>query len=115
MFVPVTPPQPSQEARELGRKMAELVRIFREGYPNLSFTEVRQAMRVAESELGSEFRGAGARMTVAIALTVAALMVGVFTFLLFSQPDGLPPYALMVVIIGLLVVGLAAVAAVRRR
>ena len=115
MFVPVTPPQPSPEAQELGSKMTELVRIFREGYPNLSFTEVRQAMRVAESELGSEFRGARARITVVIALAVAALMVGVFTFLLFSRPDGLPSYSLMVVIIGLLVVGLAAVAAVRHR
>ena len=115
MFVPIIPSSPSRQAQELGCKMAELVRIFREDDPNLSFIDVRQAMRVAERELSSEFHGAGLQKMAAIGVLMAVLLAGLFAFFFFSRSGTVPSNIMMISAIGVVVVGIAALLVVKNR
>ncbi len=119
MFVPVIPPPPSQKALDLGRKMAELISIFREGNPDLKFTEVRMAMRIAEKEAMRDFSGTGVQTALVIGLVLLVALGGVFVFMFrfIGRPGGTGSgsIALISVIIGLLLVIAAAVVVARRR
>lgn len=115
IIVPVTPPPPSPRAMELGMKVADLIRIYKQEYPDMSFMEVTQAMRVAEKETRPEFGGINASKQAALIglILVVVLLIGLLFF--FSRSGGeMPPFLLMAIIGAMVVAGLAVVIAKRR-
>jgi len=108
MFVPIIIPQtPSRKAQDLGHKVAELVRIYREEDPGLNLTDVKQAFGVAENEVRSDFGGIGANLRLVMVLCIGLLMAGLLAFLFFARSNDLNPQSLPVVLIALVVAGVA--------
>ena len=96
-FVPYVAPSspPSPRAQELGRQLSEAIEKYCQENPDISGTEIRQAMALAQ-------RGVGAgKQSVAIALVVGFLTLGVAGFYIINrQPDMAdPPMLLMIVVI----------------
>ena len=113
MFV-VTPPPPSRRATELGQKVTELLRIYREQDPGLNVIDVQQALRMAERNFRSEAGGLAANLPVMVGIALfIALAVGGLVFFL-SRSGGSSPHLLIMIIVGLVVAGLA-VAVVAKR
>jgi hypothetical protein len=73
MFVYVPPPKPSPQAEELGQKMAELIRIYRESYSDLNMTEVKQAMGIAENDVRPDLGGRNPKMAMVMGLLLGWL------------------------------------------
>jgi hypothetical protein len=94
-YVPVIPP--SARARELGERLAQVIRDFDRQHSDLTEIEIRQALRIALGESGrSEARRA-------VAAIVAALVVGVgFAVALLARSGG-DTTTMMPVIAGALV------------
>ena len=68
------PPPPSKEAIELGKKIAEAVRMLRDQNPAIRPADVRRGLRLAESELRSSM-GGGNPAHYALAATVVMIIV----------------------------------------
>lgn len=84
MFVPSSPPlQMSPRARELGNKLVQTVREFRQSYPDTSARDIYQGMRVAEMELRSDLEGYLAQRKTALISVLIALLVGLGFALFF--------------------------------
>ena len=50
IYVPVTPPPPpSPEAKELGGHLVDVIKAYQADHPDMSPTEVRQAVRFAQA------------------------------------------------------------------
>jgi hypothetical protein len=113
MFIPVPiapPAPPSPEAQELGRHLTDVINAYQPDHPNMSSMEVRQAIQLARRTGG----GTDAKMAItAIAVGLVAMMaLGVFFFR--SNPDmGQVPW--LMVAIGVMVVALGVVAAIKSR
>lgn len=73
IFVP-SPPPPSKEAIELGKKIAEAVGMLRDQNPAIRPADVRRGLQLAESELRSSM-GGGNPAHYALAAAVAVIMV----------------------------------------
>ncbi|KPJ61566.1 MAG: hypothetical protein AMJ46_00165 [Latescibacteria bacterium DG_63] len=82
-FVPVTPPPPpSPRAQELGRRLREVIDNFRREHPDMTGTEISQAMGLA-------MRGAGSRrQALLIGVVLALLALGFLAFFLFRRQSG---------------------------
>ena len=115
IIVPVTPPPPSPRAMELGKKVADLIRIYKQEYPDMNFTEVAQAMRVAEKEVRPDFGGISVSTQAILVglILVVMLMIGFVFF--FSRAGGEMPPLLLMAIIGVMVFVGFAVAIAKRR
>jgi hypothetical protein len=110
MFVPVTPPPPSPRATELGQKMVELIRIFKNEDPKLNMTDIRQAMHIALRNVGSEMGGfAGARIAVIIGL-ILALVLGFLVLFLSRSGGGTEVSWIMIAVVGVIILALGVVA-----
>ena len=119
MFVPVVvvPPPPSPRAQELGNRMAELVRIYREEYPDLTSQEVRQAMDVAHGQVRKELGGTNPAILAALITGILA-MLGLFAFLLIQRqqtPGGGLPIPYLVISIAVVAALIVIAARVARR
>jgi uncharacterized membrane protein YeaQ/YmgE (transglycosylase-associated protein family) len=114
MYVPAPPrvAHRSPEVRELSHKIESVIREYQQTH-RLSPLELQQALRIAEANTGASKRSAGMLAGVVAGLIGLAVVGGLF----FSQqaeraPDGSSP--VMVGVIGIAVVTLAVVVAVRR-
>ena len=76
-FVPVAPPQPpSPRAQELGRRLGEVVEKFRREHPDLTGTEIRQAMGLATGGMGA--KSVALLVALALGLLAAGLLAALF-------------------------------------
>ena len=66
VVIPAIPPSP--RAKELGRRLADTVRDFRQAHPEVSGLEIRQAMRLAETEVGA---GVDVKLTMVLGFLAA--------------------------------------------
>jgi hypothetical protein len=119
MIVPVVPvivpPEPSPRAKDLGAKIAELIRIYCEKSPDIDMTEVRQAMTVAQGLVRKEVRGGGVTTAFTIGLLVSLLLgAAALSFFLWRPAMTSAPFIIMAATGLILVIGLAALAAARR-
>lgn len=113
--VPVHQQPPSLEAKEVGTKVAELVRILRQDNPKISGSDVRVGLRVAEQELRPEIGGnPAAKWLMVVALLVGAALLGVFVYMQQQVPGGSPTTAWLMVAIGALVIVLGGIAVIRK-
>jgi hypothetical protein len=116
MFVYVPPPKPSPQAEELGQKMAELIRIYRESYSDLNMTEVKQAMGIAENDVRPDLGGRNPQMAMVMGLLLGfALLAGLLFFYMSQRGGGGFPGGnwSIIMIVGALALGLAVVFAVK--
>jgi len=112
VFVP-SPPPPTARARELGQRIAQLVRDYRAENHSMSGVEVSQAFLVARSDLG---RGGGGnpQTVVGIALGLVALL-GLAVLLFLKQDGAASPTNIIWLVAGVaIVVGLVAAFAALR-
>ena len=78
MFYAPVPP-PSERARELGGKLAEAVRNFLQENPGVSALEIRQAFRLALTEIGIKSQAAP------IALAIGLVVLGLASLLFLGR------------------------------
>ncbi len=76
-FVPAPPP--SAKAQRLAKDIEKTIEDFRRANPNLSTTEIHQALRLAQQATGGTM---ATRVTIAVA--IALLLAGLLVFYLFS-------------------------------
>ena len=77
MFFPI--PQrlhPSPEAQDLGSRLADLIRLARQGNPDLGMRDIDQSLEVALRTIHAEM-GSGVRVRV---LAILLLLVGLMIF-----------------------------------
>lgn len=76
-FVPiiVPPPQPSPRAQELSRRVSEVVERFRREHPDMSASEIRQALSMASMRNGSSRAVLIAVLLGTIALVAATVLL----------------------------------------
>ena len=75
IYVPVTPPPPpSPEAQELGGHLVDVIKAYQADHPDMSRTEVRQAVRLAQAAVPGGHKLARLR--------VVAVMIAVLTIAL---------------------------------
>jgi hypothetical protein len=102
-FVPfVAPAPPSPRANELGRQLSEIIKKYCHENPDMTVTEIRQAMILAQRELGS------GSQPVVIALVIALLLLGVIGFFFVNrQPDVMnQPILVMIVVAAVITIGI---------
>jgi hypothetical protein len=113
MFVPPAPPSP--EVEDLGMRIADLVRTYRETRPQMSRHEVRQALGVAHRALHNELGGGGgsARSTAILAIFLG---MGVFAGILAyaSRQGSIPQNAVTPAIVAGMIVMVFLMMMVRR-
>ena len=108
MFVFVPQPPPSPEAVALGHRIAEAVRLLREEDPAIGAQDVRVGLRLAESELRSEFGGIDPhRIAVVVGALLLVLGVGVFVAMSGRLGDQAP---VLLAIAGVAVVAMLLIA-----
>ena len=113
MYVPVSQPQPSPEAQDLGEKLVHLVREFRAGHPTVSQEEIEQAFHLARTRTRSEGGGSRTLLRVVAAGLIGLAVLGAAVFLYLGQGGGaeLPPIAVATVALAIVSVGVAVVTA----
>jgi len=119
MIVPVVPvivpPEPSRRAKDLGAKMAELIRIYREEYPDISMTEIRQAMAVAQSSVRKDVSGGGLATSFTIAILISLALGGALLFFFLWRPEMTSmPIMIMAITALMVLLGLIALVAAKR-
>jgi len=107
-FVPIvvvpTPP-PSPQAQELSRRLRETIDGFCRDHPETSPGEIRQAMSLAKSGLGTKGQG------FVVALVAGLALLGVLVFFLFGRQlplGGRWPILAIIAVGGVLLAVLAA-------
>jgi len=85
MYVPVSTPQPSPQATELGHKLAGVIQEYLTQNPGVSGTEVMQAFGVARSLLPGNVSGAAAKAGLLIAISVGMLLLGILVALFVAR------------------------------
>ena len=116
MYVPTAPaPHVSPRVRELAQLIVEVIRSFRQRYPNVSFPEIRQALRIAEMNARGEIKGTSQEMQRMIAVLVGVLILG-FGVALFASRQSVDPENVLWIIVAfaVAVVGIIAVLFARR-
>ncbi len=107
MFIPVAPNQSSSPfAMELGQKLTMVVREYQQSHPGLRGSEVREALRIAETNSGA----AGARGYLGLVVTMLAVLVLVLDifpragrFPRPGSPSAFAPFVLVIALVLLLV------------
>lgn len=112
-FVPVvvSPSPPSPRAEQLGQRLAEVIRQYREQFPETSGLELRQALRIALLRAGGGNRAPARLVALALALAAAAGLLGVA----LARPRAGGPSWMLALVVGVLLVGIGLVALVRGR
>ena len=95
VYIPVVPivPQapPSPEAEDLGKKIAELVRLMRQENPRIGAQDVRVGLSLAEQNLRPEIGGSPAtKWLLIVALLVGMVILGVFVATQQGQAMDIP-------------------------
>ena len=86
MYVPSQPPQhASMRARELGNRIASLIRDFKHSYPDTSASDIYNGMRIAEANLKSELGSTLAARTLILVSLVVSLLVAFVVFFMFVK------------------------------
>ena len=116
-IVPYVPPpqEASPRARELGVQMAQLLQDFQKQNPSLSSAEVQQAMQIAKQATGMT-KSAATGVMVAVGLGVFGVLAAGLLF--FRQAGGeieLPTTFPIIAVIGLMVLVLGVVVAIRNQ
>ena len=78
IYVPVTPPPPpSPEAQELGGHLVDVIKAYQADHPDMSRTEVRQAVSLAQAAIPGGHKLARLRVVamVVVLLTAIALVL----------------------------------------
>jgi hypothetical protein len=81
-FPPIIPRAPSQGARELGHKVAQLIREELTSNPQLSTVDVEAALRVGLEDLRADIGGLSRVALVMLTALAVLLAGGVFAFVL---------------------------------
>ncbi len=119
VFVPVIVPheEPSTRARDLARRLEEVILTFERQYPGTSPEDVRHAVRVATAGTGGGSDLRQARLVMALVAGLIAFGVGIFALVNRESGalggEGAP--AMPWVIFGMLAAGLGVLVALRRR
>jgi hypothetical protein len=112
-FVPIVPTgssQASPNAQELGRRLVALIREYQQNHPDTGRTDVRQALKIAELSTGAALRGNTALIAIIIAVLLVGLLVGFLQSAGSFDPGSQLP---MIALVGVVVVVLGVVAAIR--
>ena len=81
--VPVTPPPPpSPEAQELGNHLVDVIKAYQADHPDMSRTEVRQAVRLAQAAVPGGHKLARLRV---VAVMIAVLLIALVLARLSKQ------------------------------
>ena len=78
IYIPVTPPPPpSPEAQELGGHLVDVIKAYQADHPDMSRTEVRQAVSLAQAAIPGGHKLARLRVVamVVVLLTLIALVL----------------------------------------
>ncbi|MHC5063034.1 MAG: hypothetical protein ACYTG5_03555 [Planctomycetota bacterium] len=115
IHVPVQPPNPpSAKAKEVGAKVAELVRILRQEDPEIGRTDVEQGLTLATAELRREL-GGGTAVAPLVMLGLALMFgVGIFTYFLFQRGGGQQSVVWIALSLGMMVMMLILFLVLRR-
>ena len=73
----IPPPTPSANAIELGNELTETIDRFRQENPNLSATEIHQALSLAIRDSGAD----SSKAALIVALAICLLIFGLAAFL----------------------------------
>jgi hypothetical protein len=111
-MIVIVPPQepPSPAAQDLGAKIAQLVQLVREENPDVTAQDVQQAFQLARERLRGELAGVDRQRLVLIIGAVLGLLLAAGFFVFRTQGGG--DWPMVAVTVGVLVVGLLAVAIV---
>jgi len=110
VYVPVQPPPPSRQARELADEVAAAVLQYRDGHPELSALDGRQALRLAQTNLPPGVGGGSPStgMVILVVIGILGVVAGIAVLMMAKDPSRDPPW-MMIAVVGLIVVlGLAA-------
>lgn len=77
--IPYVPPQPSPRARELSRRLAEVIEQFQLENPGTSATEVQQALQLATTGRGASKAAVGVLIGLVLLLALAALLLWTYS------------------------------------
>lgn len=84
IIVPPTSSQASPAAQELGQKITTVIREYQQSHPGLPSADVRQALRIARLNSGTD-----ANLRFIVVITIGLLVLGGFLALfLSSRSDG---------------------------
>ena len=110
-FIPFVPsPPPSPRAHELGRRLKEAIDSFRREHPDMSATEIGQAVRLAMKGVSSKSDAA------VIGLVAGLAILGVLVFLLLGRKTGAAgSTAIVPIIVAVAIVAVGVAAFVRNR
>ncbi|HSR14695.1 MAG TPA: hypothetical protein VLL51_03040 [Gemmatimonadales bacterium] len=119
VFVPVIVPheEPSTRARDLSRRLEEVILTFERQYPGTSPEDIRHAVQVVTTGTGGGADLRRAKLVMALVAGLIAFGVGIFAFVnrqsgtLGGEGEPAMPW----VILGMLAAGLGVLAAFRRR
>jgi len=76
IYVPVTPPPPpSPEAQELGGHLVDVIKAYQADHPDMSPTEVRQAVSLAQAAIPGGHKLARLRVVVAMVVVLLIALV----------------------------------------
>lgn len=87
MYVPTPPTTASPRVRELAHRIVEVVRNFRQNYPDLTGSEISQALTLARTEIRSEVGGLTPQKLIAV-LVAGLLVLGLALMLYVSRSAG---------------------------
>lgn len=116
-FVIPPPPLPSRQARDLGARVTELIRLMRHLHPELCARDVRKALRIAERNVRCELRDARPRRALRMLAGLGSTL-GLGIAVLALRSDGARAGSMLVLfltVLGALALGLAGVFLWRRR
>jgi len=83
IYVPVTPPPPpSPEAQELGGHLVDVIKAYQADHPDMSRTEVRQAVSLAQAAIPGGHKLARLRV---VAVMIAVLLIALVLARLSKQ------------------------------
>jgi hypothetical protein len=106
-YVPVvSPPPPSPRARELGRRLEEVIQTFRAENPGLSDSEIRQALALVTKGLGK------VSQVLVLTLALSLLLAGILAFFMVGRQGNFDDRSFilaMIAAVGIFLVILAAI------
>lgn len=112
MYIPVVPPQPpTQEARDLGGRLAETIHEFQQSHRHLTTADVRQALKLAQEQTGASAARVATKAVIAGLLAFFGL--GVFAYRRMGDA-GPEQWSWMAVGIGGVALLIAAIAFIKR-
>jgi hypothetical protein len=97
-FVPtpfIPPPEASPQARDLANRLTQVIQQFRQQYPALTDDDIRAALRLAT---GPSSERSHLPLLAAGLGVVAAVLIGLMTYLGQSRGHQVPSFAILAII-----------------